>query len=524
MAMAGSVTMPGTWTALGAPQILGADVDAADGCRTICPGEGPFDGPAQANLMTTLDTIEPMEMVGGMPHSTMGYGANHGDGLSATLDTLEGPSGLPESLLRNLPSVHNGAPLIGTLGALPGHAALQPSHVIQMASSPPPCALQPLGTIAACSSESPCPVAQQPLPPPPPPPRHEPPAFQSTPPVAPAPPPPSVAAPIEHLPNARAAAPDTARIPSGLPSRQNDAKLREAWNMESVLEIFSASTGCWNVAHVIWVAQSNGGPDILTLQYYLEDGAKNKSLYRNDHQLAPFGAHTNALPPNCQATPSQSRPGQMSYLNTETNVKYETPEQVWNIHFERLSAVHAAQHPPLAPPEASAPLSSAALMPTPSFPSEAPGQLACSILQPPDLRLPATPAPAFVPQLQDPAELAPAFAHMLTDMQAHMGPSAAAVAAAAVASAPRDPAAGGKVALPSFTDQPTQGAHSCMAPQPMHLGGPTAVAAPAAVAATNLQPSKSMFWRGHGMNMAAALMGKQASACDNQLTKYEFVR
>jgi len=136
--------------------------------------------------------------------------------------------------------------------------------------------------------------------------------------------------------------------------------------MESVLEIFSASTGSWKVAHVICVATAAAGPDVLTLQFYADDGAKNKALYRNDHQLAPLGVNTaGVLPPGCQMVPSQSRPGQSAFLDTLTGSKYETAEQVWKIHFERLAQADAAAAPP-------ALQSLNGLHPTMSFPMEAP--------------------------------------------------------------------------------------------------------------------------------------------------------
>jgi hypothetical protein len=263
--------------------------------------------------------------------------------------------------------------------------------------------------------------------------------------------------------------------------KSNDVDVKQqraAWTKDSILEIYSASNKQWHVAHVVWVAQSSVGPDVLTVLFYQDDGAKNKSVYRNDHQMAPLGTHTaGLLPPGSRAVSSQSRPGQSSFLDIATGVKYETVEQVWRVHFERLALTSAPANTAtatsagvcaLAAPAAAPPPHVSNLMPTPSFPLEGP---------------PDCPA------------LAGVFDNMLPHMQAHMGPSAAAWAVSAAAHAPRDPACGGKVALPEFEGRP---------------------------------PDDEMLVTS-GMNLAAQLMGSNASAyvpCTNSATvrKFEIIR
>merc|ERR1719487_1844624 len=86
----GSVTMPGNWTKLvGMPQVGGGS--GPDGCRTIMPGEGPFDviPTAQDGLMTTLDAIEPEGCATMAFQPSYWHGAAAADGLSATRDTLD---------------------------------------------------------------------------------------------------------------------------------------------------------------------------------------------------------------------------------------------------------------------------------------------------------------------------------------------------------------------------------------------------------------------------------------------------
>jgi TolA-binding protein len=258
---------------------------------------------------------------------------------------------------------------------------------------------------------------------------------------------------------------------------QDDVVQRAAWAKDSILEIYSASSGMWNVAHVIWIAKSSSGPEVLTLQFYQEDGAKNKSLYRNDHQMAPLGTHTmGKLPPGCQLVSSQSRPGQTSYMDTLTGVRYETVEQVWKVRFERMQKLAApdsvANKACLASPGAHDPRGISNLMPTESFPLEG-----------------------------------AVFNNMLPHMQEHMGPSVAEMAANAAAAAPRDPMAGGKVALPAFAE------HHLNTKQMLDSMG---------------NPDDTMIT--NGMNLAAQLMGKHAALgmapCVNAGTvrKFELIK
>merc|ERR1719265_348433 len=124
------------------------------------------------------------------------------------------------------------------------------------------------------------------------------------------------------------AAPDAAAAPTGLPRpgiAPHEAKQRAAWDVGSIVEIYSSSAGCWHVSHVTKVERSTG-PDVLTMQFYVHDEVKNKALYRTDPQLAPFGSRTSGqLPTGFEVKPSQSRAGQFVCFDSRSGVKYESP-------------------------------------------------------------------------------------------------------------------------------------------------------------------------------------------------------
>mmetsp|Transcript_576 Transcript_576/g.928 ORF Transcript_576/g.928 Transcript_576/m.928 type:complete len:583 (-) Transcript_576:83-1831(-) len=116
----------------------------------------------------------------------------------------------------------------------------------------------------------------------------------------------------------------------------HEAKVRAAWDVGSILEIYSSSAGRWHVSHVTKVERGSG-PDVLTMQFYVDDGAKNKALYRTDPQLAPFGTRTwGELPAGMEVKPSQNRPGQFVCFDTRTGVKYESPELAWAWYFDQM--------------------------------------------------------------------------------------------------------------------------------------------------------------------------------------------
>jgi len=109
-----------------------------------------------------------------------------------------------------------------------------------------------------------------------------------------------------------------------------------------VLEIFSSTAGCWHVARLVEVRKEDC-QDVLTARFYMEDEPKQKSLYRHDAQLAPLGTHTSGeLPPGFTVKPSQSRPGQVGYLDATTGTKYGSADLAWCVHFDRMMQQPAA--------------------------------------------------------------------------------------------------------------------------------------------------------------------------------------
>lgn len=118
----------------------------------------------------------------------------------------------------------------------------------------------------------------------------------------------------------------------------NDEAERSMWRQGSILEIYSGSNVRWYPALLLRVQPGQGTPDVLTMQFWINDAdAKQKSLYRSDQQLAPLATHLRGeLPPGFSLKPSQSRPGQHVFMDMTTGTKYQTVELAWQTHFQRL--------------------------------------------------------------------------------------------------------------------------------------------------------------------------------------------
>lgn len=72
---------------------------------------------------------------------------------------------------------------------------------------------------------------------------------------------------------------------------------RLKWGIGSLVEVYSVSASRWHAGYITDVALFSSGQDVLTVQFFSGDGFKQKSLYRNDCQLAPYGSHVNAATP-----------------------------------------------------------------------------------------------------------------------------------------------------------------------------------------------------------------------------------
>ncbi|CAE7393714.1 RFESD [Symbiodinium sp. CCMP2592] len=118
-------------------------------------------------------------------------------------------------------------------------------------------------------------------------------------------------------------------------SMQQELRLRQSWGPGSVLEVFSSSLGGWSVGVVTKVTKD----DKVVVQF--SNAAQEplmKVLPRSDVQLATLGCNTQSLPPHFRVVPSQSRPGQVSYLDSAHQCRYSTPEAAWRQHFQDLLA------------------------------------------------------------------------------------------------------------------------------------------------------------------------------------------
>jgi hypothetical protein len=117
-----------------------------------------------------------------------------------------------------------------------------------------------------------------------------------------------------------------------------EAGVRRAWQTGSIIEVFSASGGCWHPALVMQVQKEiDIDLDMLTVQFWLDiEDAKRKSLCRSDGHLQPLGTHClGQLPIGFQERPSRSRPGQPVFVDATTGLRYETIDLAWAAHFKR---------------------------------------------------------------------------------------------------------------------------------------------------------------------------------------------
>jgi len=105
------------------------------------------------------------------------------------------------------------------------------------------------------------------------------------------------------------------------------------WSEGSVVECCLRSSGCWTVA-LVHSASMDG--HTLTLAIPTQGEVHNEVFSRGDPRLAALGTHERRLPPGFQINPSQSRPGEYSFLDWNTGMKYASPELAWRVHLERL--------------------------------------------------------------------------------------------------------------------------------------------------------------------------------------------
>jgi len=161
----------------------------------------------------------------------------------------------------------------------------------------------------------------------------------------------------------------TAIVSKAAGRKQN--RLCDKWQEGSIVEIYSASMGQWYAGQVGSVEpQRDGNEDIVTVVFYIGEQIKQKSIYRTDQALAPLGSHTfGDLPPGFDTRPSQSKPGQLVYMDLTTGIKYASLDLAWQVHFERLKQQPAGCETVACVPAGRAPVSRALQAPIADIPS-----------------------------------------------------------------------------------------------------------------------------------------------------------
>lgn len=118
---------------------------------------------------------------------------------------------------------------------------------------------------------------------------------------------------------------------------------RKAWDVGSVLEVFSSSVGKWYIAQIAQVGEG-ATAHMITVQFIGDNGQiMQKSMPRSDVQLATFGRNTRQMPPGFQKVASESRPGQFSYQDSSTGTKYQTKDLAWQNYYANILKTEQAQ-------------------------------------------------------------------------------------------------------------------------------------------------------------------------------------
>lgn len=106
---------------------------------------------------------------------------------------------------------------------------------------------------------------------------------------------------------------------------------RRRWDRGCIVEVFSASLDRWCVARVADTCMAGA----VTVRFLGHHGCLlQKTLPKNDLQLAVLGSHTTELPPDFRTVSSKSLPGRNAYLNAGTGLKYQCRSQAWAVYFD----------------------------------------------------------------------------------------------------------------------------------------------------------------------------------------------
>jgi len=111
---------------------------------------------------------------------------------------------------------------------------------------------------------------------------------------------------------------------------------RSVWAPGSMVEVYSSSLGRWCIGFVAHINKDQ----LLTVRFYDHRGPDGpllaKNLARSDLQIAVFGSNLMELPPGFRQVPSQSRPGDVTYLDTASGMKFQGLELAWRHQLEKM--------------------------------------------------------------------------------------------------------------------------------------------------------------------------------------------
>merc|ERR1711892_65271 len=108
----------------------------------------------------------------------------------------------------------------------------------------------------------------------------------------------------------------------------------------SVIEVFSATTSKWYIAQLVEVGE-NANAHMITVQFVGDTGqVMQMTMPRDCTQISAFGTNTRHMPPGFHKVASQSRPGEVSYQDSASGLKYQTNELAWQNYYGAILKLH----------------------------------------------------------------------------------------------------------------------------------------------------------------------------------------
>jgi len=109
----------------------------------------------------------------------------------------------------------------------------------------------------------------------------------------------------------------------------------ESLQLGLMVEVYCLEAQQWLVGRV----GATHGETVTVYTFNATGAFSQRSFATGDSCLASFGTHVTGPPPGFQAVPSVSRPGQLTYVNIATEVKYRCAEHAWQEYFNGLLPV-----------------------------------------------------------------------------------------------------------------------------------------------------------------------------------------